>query len=71
MSEIKTEEEIEEEEQDYCVEFWQSLRTHVYVWAKSEDEAIEMVENWDTSIEWKGVWDHASDMDHPYDARVV
>ena len=38
---MSEEEEIEEEEQDYCVEFWQTLRTHVYVWAKSEEEAID------------------------------
>jgi len=60
-----------EEEQDYCVEFSQTLKTHVYVWAKSEEEAVEMVENWDTSIDWKGCWDHAEDMDQPTDARVI
>jgi hypothetical protein len=63
--------ENEIEEQDYCVEFSQTLTTHMYVWAKSEEEAIEKVKNWDTSLEWKGVWDHASDMEAPDNVRII
>ena len=40
----------EKEMEHYAVEFWQNTRYWVHVWAASEEEAIDFVESWDTTI---------------------
>lgn len=70
---------MEDEYEQYEVEFWQNIRTSVQVWATSEDEAVHLVESWDVSkdddgdyrVDWAGCYSRMTDGEHPEHARVI
>jgi len=65
MAQEEIEEEYEEEG-EYEVFFEQTIYTSVQVWARSQEEAEDLVHNWDTTrVDFSGTWERAHDAERP------